>query len=162
MKKSFAVWIALFASAAGWAQVNPRGAASLEGAKVTIEYGRPSAKGRDVFSMIQPGSYWRMGADNATKLKTEVPLLIGGSRVEKGEYTLVGQFASPEEFELIVAKAMGENEPTDVAARVKGEISKGHDPVEEMTIALEGKASDAAIVLSWAGSRIRMPFKIAS
>jgi hypothetical protein len=162
MKKSFAVSIALFASAAGWAQMNPRGTASLEGARVTIEYGRPSAKGRDVFSMIQPGTYWRMGADNATKLETEVPLLIGGSRVEKGEYTLVGQFASPEEFELVVARGMTENEPTDVAARAKGEVSKGQDHVEQMTIALEGKPADAAIVLSWAGSRIRMPFKIAS
>ncbi len=162
MKKSSAVMIALFASAAGWAQVNPRGTASLSGANVSIDYGRPSAKGRDVFAMIQPGSYWRMGADDATKLKTEVPLLIGGSRVEKGEYNLVGQFASPGEFQLIVAKGMGENEPTDVAARVKGEISKGQDHVEEMTIALEGKPADAAIVLSWAGSRIRMPFKIAS
>ena len=130
MQKTFAVLIAAFVSAAVWAQMNPRGAASLEGAKVTIDYGRPSAKRRDVFSMIQPGSYWRMGADNATKLKTEVPLLIGGGRIEKGEYTLVGQFASPEEFQLIVA--------------------------------IEGKPADAAIVLSWAGSRIRMPFKIAS
>jgi hypothetical protein len=141
--------------------MNPRGTASLEGAKVSIDYGRPSAKGRDVFSMIEPGSYWRMGADDSTKLKTEVPLVVGTSRVEKGEYVLLGQFVTKDEFHLVVAKGLSGNEPTEVAAKVKGEITKGHDHVEAMTIAIEGKPADAAIVLNWAGSRIRMPFKVA-
>jgi len=162
MKRAFAFLLAAaVVPAAVSAQMNPRGVASMEGGKITADYGKPSAKGRDVFSMIVPGSYWRMGADNATKLKTEVPLLIGPGTVQKGEYELLGQFTSPEEFQLIVASGMAGDEPSGVVTKVKGEISKGHDHVEQMTIALEGKPSDAHIVLSWAGSRIRMPVRIA-
>ncbi len=160
MKKVLAALVAVSVTGSLWAQMNPRGTASLEGAKVSIEYGKPSAKGRDVFALIEPGSYWRMGADDSTKLTTDVPLLIGGSRVEKGEYILLGQFASRDEFQLVVAKGLSGSEPKEVAARVKGEISKGHDHVEAMTVAIEGKPADAAIVLSWASSRIRMPLKV--
>jgi hypothetical protein len=161
MKKVGTVLALVSLTGSLWAQMNPRGTASLDGAKVSVEYGRPSAKGRDVFAMIQPGSYWRMGADDSTKLTTEVPLLVGGSRVEKGEYVLLGQFVTKEEFQLVVAKGLSGNDPSEIAAKVKGEITKGHDHVEAMTIAIEGKPADAAIVLSWAASRIRMPFKVA-
>jgi hypothetical protein len=161
MKKAVVTLVAAAVAGSLWAQMNPRGTASLEGAKVSIEYGKPSAKGRDVFAMIEPGSYWRMGADDSTKLTTDVPLLIGGSRVEKGEYVLLGQFASRDEFHLVVANGLSGSEPKEVAAKAKGELSKGHDHVEAMTIVIEGKPADAAIVLSWASSRIRMPFKVA-
>jgi hypothetical protein len=138
------------------AQVNPRGTATTADGKVKIDYGRPSAKGRDVLSMISPGTYWRMGADQSTKLVNEVPLVVGEATLAPGEYTLLGHFASAEEFYLVVARSVGDGaEPEDVAAKAKGAIQKGQEHVEEMTLAFEGDS----LVLSWAGSRIRMPVK---
>ena len=63
------------------AQVNPRGETTLElnGGKVTVEFGRPSLKGRDIKTMIYPGEQWRLGADGDTTLTTEVGLKFGES-----------------------------------------------------------------------------------
>jgi hypothetical protein len=58
--------IALAASAL--AQRNPRGTATLtlKGKAVSVEYGRPSLKGRTVdqmLSQLKAGDVWRLGAD---------------------------------------------------------------------------------------------------
>ena len=55
---------------------------------VSVDYHRPMANGRDLLSMIQAGSYWRMGADSPTTLTTEVDLKFGDTTVPKGEYVL--------------------------------------------------------------------------
>jgi hypothetical protein len=159
MKRSLLI-LALMLAASGivLAQVNPRGTATMADGKVEVDYGRPSAKGRDVLSMVAPGSYWRMGADQSTKLVTEIPLQVGDASVAAGEYTLLGHFVGADEFYLVVARGVGDGgDPQDVVAKAKGEIQKGQEHVEEMTLAFE---SDA-LVLSWAGSRIRMPVKAA-
>ena len=76
------------------AQVNPRGETTLEldGGTVTIEYGRPSLKGRDIKTMIYPGETWRLGADGDTTLTTGVGLKFGESSVARGTYILRAKF----------------------------------------------------------------------
>src|SRR6266851_9667199 len=62
---------------------------TLGGHAVTIEYNAPSARGRKVEGGLIPyGSVWRLGADSATTLTTDVNLVIGDLRVPKGVYTL--------------------------------------------------------------------------
>lgn len=143
------------------AQTNPRAVASMAEGRIQVEFGRPSAKGRDVLGMIQPDSYWRMGADAPTTLETSVPLIVGESRLEPGKYTLLGHFAASDEFFLVIAKGMSGSLPKDVAGRVEGRIERGQPPVELLTIDLEGTPGDAALVLSWGESRIRTPFRVA-
>lgn len=166
MRPARAVWTFLASSlllggAFAWAQANPRGTASMAGGDVAIEYGRPSAKGRDVLGMVQPDSYWRMGADAATTLTTRVPLLVGDSPVSPGEYTLLGHFVTSSEFHLVVAESVTGSRPDSVAAKVRGEIEHGRSPVEQMTIDFDGDPEDATLVLSWGESRIRVPFRVA-
>ena len=62
MKKHlFKIVILLLCLSVNFAQVNPRGEATVElsGGTVTINYGRPSLKGRDISTMISPGEQWR-------------------------------------------------------------------------------------------------------
>ena len=66
--------------------------ATVGGGKVTVEYAGPQLKGRDVMAMLQPGIYWRMGADKPTIMTTEADLIFGGQRVAKGKYTLAAHF----------------------------------------------------------------------
>ena len=44
---------------------SPRGTAEamVGGAKVSIEYGRPSLQGRDMLGQVTAGMVWRLGAD---------------------------------------------------------------------------------------------------
>ena len=143
------------------AQANPRGEASCSSGKVTIDYGRPSAKGRDVMGMIKPGSHWRMGADGATTLKTDVDLTFGDKTVPKGSYTLVAHFVEKEKWNLVVVKSGGSaSNAADVIAEVPGMLETGQDPVEQMTIELTDKGSDGKLVLTWTTYRMSIDFKI--
>ena len=67
----------------------------LGGAWIDVYYGRPLKRGRDLFGppdwaeMLNDGApVWRAGANQSTRLVTETALLIAGTRVEPGEYTL--------------------------------------------------------------------------
>ena len=67
----------------------------LGGSWIDVYYGRPLKRGRDLFGppdwadMLNDGApVWRAGANQSTRLVTEAPLIIAGTRVEPGEYTL--------------------------------------------------------------------------
>jgi hypothetical protein len=71
----------------------PRGTANanVNGKKVSIEYGRPSLKGRtmdELLKKLPADRMWRAGADQVTTLTTEADLMAGGKRVKGGKYTL--------------------------------------------------------------------------
>ena len=54
---------------------------------ITVDYGRPSLKGRDMFAQLQEGTFWRVGRNEATVLTTPVDLAFGGTRVATGAYS---------------------------------------------------------------------------
>ena len=43
---------------------------------ITLDYGRPSLKGRDMLAQLQEGTFWRMGRNEATVLTTPVDLSL--------------------------------------------------------------------------------------
>jgi Protein of unknown function (DUF2911) len=85
-----------------WVKPAGRGAFTLggenyEGGKwIEIAYGRPLKRGRDLWgsganygkSSLVGAPIWRAGANVTTRLKTEVPLVIGGKTVAAGEYSV--------------------------------------------------------------------------
>jgi len=90
----------------------PRRAASPSGTAATqvgdkwieIVYSRPILRGRtDVFGkgadygkkVLSGATMWRAGANVTTRLKTEVPLEIGGKRLAPGEYSLFVDVKEP-------------------------------------------------------------------
>ena len=140
-------------------QANPRGKATLEGEQCTVDYGRPRAKGRDVMGMISPGTYWRMGADQATTLTTEKALQFAKEIVPKGSYTLVAHYLEEDNWQLVVCKDTGPGfRPEDTVATVPFNLEKGQPHVEEMTIDLKKKGDQSLLVLSWGTSRLSAEF----
>ena len=56
---------------------------------ITVEYSRPSAKGRVVFGDVVPfGSMWRTGANGATKITFGEDVKLEGTDVKAGTYSL--------------------------------------------------------------------------
>lgn len=78
-----------------------------DGGYLAVVYGKPYARGRQVFGgLVGFGQVWAAGAHRATELFTTVPLVIGGTRVEPGAYSL---FLTPEPgaWTLHVNRALG-------------------------------------------------------
>ena len=73
------------------APASPPAQASVKigAATVTIDYARPSMRGRKIMGGLVPfDKVWRTGANAATTLKTDAALEIGGVAVPAGTYTL--------------------------------------------------------------------------
>ncbi len=130
---------------------------------VSIDYHQPLAKGRDLLDMIQPGVYWRMGADAATMLTTDVDLSFGGTTLAKGEYALSAHFTDANSWSLVLSKSPGRRggKPEDILAEASGPVGKTEALVEAMTIELNGHGSNGTLVLEWGNSRLSVDFSAA-
>lgn len=57
--------------------------------EVSVEYSRPSARGRSVYGELVPfGKLWRTGANGNTIITFSQDVTIGGKKLPKGEYAL--------------------------------------------------------------------------
>lgn len=84
------------------ARVSPNAAVSqtIGTTDVTITYGRPSVKGRQVFGGLEPyGEVWRTGANEATTITFSDDVLVEGEPLEAGTY---GLFTVPGEEDWTV------------------------------------------------------------
>ena len=144
---------------------NEKGTATarLEEGVVTIEYMRPTLKGRDVLSLIQPGSYWRLGADMPTTLTTDVALTMGKNKVPAGEYTLVLRFHGDNKWSVMVAEgaARGTWEPQGLVAEVPMMVSELGSSVEALTIKLESEQSRGKLIIEWGTTQMVADFAAA-
>ncbi len=77
---------------------------------VSIDYGQPHARGRTVNGALAGdlGQVWRLGANEATTLRTDVDLTIGTLTVPKGAYTLAAETSATGAWKLIVNKKTGQ------------------------------------------------------
>jgi hypothetical protein len=73
------------------------GGESYQGGKwIEITYGRPLKRGRDLWgsgvdygkAALVGAPIWRAGANVSTRLKNDVPMVIGGRTIAPGEYSL--------------------------------------------------------------------------
>ena len=111
---------------------SPGGSAETQlgkgGKWIEISYSRPIKRGRDVWGsgpsyakdvlLQDDAKVWRAGANVSTRLKTEVPLQIGGKTVPSGEYSLFIDTKSPTDWTLIVSSwpAQQKYDPNNKAA----------------------------------------------
>ena len=76
-----------------FAQGNPRGKVetSMDGKAMTIDYGRPALKGRnltEMMSQLPEDRIWRAGENQVSMLHTEGALMIGDQKVPAGKYSV--------------------------------------------------------------------------
>ena len=100
-----------------------------------------------------------MGADEATTLKTDKDLMIGGIHVPAGEYTLFA-LASEDTWRLIVSSQTGQwgteyDEGQDFA-RIDMELSESTTPVEQVTFSI----GDAMLKIEWGTTSASVPVTV--
>lgn len=80
--------------------------ATIGSAQITIDYSRPSKRGRVIWGDVVPwDTVWRLGADMATHLSTSADLRLGDTTLPAGRYTL-WMVPSLEQSLLVVSKAV--------------------------------------------------------
>jgi len=143
-------------TAAQGRHVSPRDTsrATIGGAKLMVDYGRPSKRGRVIFDGLVPyGRVWRTGANQATHVVTELPLVVGKTTIPAGAYTL---WTIPDKagWTLIINKQTGQwgtdyNEASDLV-RLDMEVEVLPAPVEQLTIKLVPTAGrGGALRIEW-------------
>jgi len=127
------------------AQANPRGAAdmALKGKAISIEYGRPSLRGRAVdqlLGQLKPGDVWRLGADQSTTLSTAIDLAFGDVTVPRGEYSLWALREADGSWTLVFNNQHGQwgtrRDPAQDLAAVPLKQSRSAKPLEILTVKL--------------------------
>jgi len=149
----------------GLAQGNPRGISKLDlkGKVVSVEYGRPSLKGRTVqqlLDQLKPGDFWRLGADKSTTFSTGLDLAFGDVTIPAGEYSLWARREADNTWKLVFNKQHGQwgtqHDAAQDFAAVPLQEAKGLRGLEMLTIGLgqvaygDGtKGEDAVIYIEW-------------
>jgi len=134
--------------------------ATVQGAHLTIDYGRPLLKGRDPLALIKPGQVWRIGADASTTLESDRDLDIGGTRVPKGKHILLARFDGPDKWTLVVSsKPWNQYEPGAKIAEVPMTYASAEDPVEMVTIKLTAQNDAGVIEVAWGKLRLTAEIK---
>ena len=140
-------------------QLSPRDTAraAIGGAEVWIDYSRPQKRGREIFGNVVPwNAVWRTGANAATQLNTSADLVVAGTTVPAGKYTL-WTLPSQSGWKVIINKQTGQwgteyNQAQDLV-RVDAMVETLATPVEQMVIAFE----PGTLTVSWDKTKVSVP-----
>lgn len=134
---------------------------------VTVDYSRPSSKGRVVFGDLVPfGKLWRTGANANSTVSFSDDVVINGTTVKKGKYAI---FTLPKAdmWEVILYTSTdnwGLPENYDVN---KVAVSLNVDPVmlnntvETFTIGINNVTNDSATLdISWEKTMVSVKFEV--
>lgn len=153
---------------AALAQGNPRGEATLtlSGKTISIDYGRPSLKGRtveDMLGKLPAGQVWRLGADSSTTFKTSGDLKFGSVTVPKGIYSLWARKNADNSWDLVFNKQHGQwgtmhNAKLDLYS-VPLKEEKGAKSAEMVTITLEQENGAGEFSVNWGEMELTTAFE---
>ena len=138
---------------------------TVDGANISIEYGRPMLKGRTPGKDIDPfeGKEWRTGADEQTTLKTDKALKFGALTVPPGTYGL-HTIPVKGEWHLIISKrASGWGIPYPTGqdlGRVPMTMGKTTAPAEQLTISADDTPAGGALHVEWGTTKATVPFTV--
>ncbi len=135
--------------------------------QVSVEYSRPSMKGRTIFGDLVPfGKTWRTGANQNTTVSFSDDVTIDGKTLKKGKYAL---FTIPkaEAWDVIFysdTDNWGTPENWDenkVALKTSAKAMMLNKPVETFTIAVGSLDNNfATLDLSWERTMVSVRFDV--
>ncbi|MFT6699555.1 MAG: hypothetical protein ACJAVD_001054 [Porticoccaceae bacterium] len=133
---------------------------------VTLEYSRPSMKGRKIFGGLQDyGKVWRTGANKNTTLTFSTDFMVGGETLKAGTYAL---FTIPGEktWDIILYSdasnwgTPGKWDDTKVAAKMTVTPEVMTMSVETFTITFDNLTNNSAVIgILWENTYVGLKFE---
>ena len=131
---------------------------------ITVDYSRPSTKGRKIFGELVPyGEVWRTGANGATVLTFSTDVFINGKTIPAGSYALYS-IPGRSEWTIILSKntklwgAIGYNQAED-QVRFTVEPTKTSKKYDTFEISINNLTDNGAdLSMKWEYTRV--DFKI--
>ena len=139
---------------------------TVDGATITITYGRPSMRGRKIFGALVPyDRVWCPGADEATTLDSNKPLQFGALTVPPGPHT-IWMLPTADVWTLVVSK-----EPSGFHTRYNASADLGRVPLEKraldspieqltFTIGRDPTSRAPSIAMLWETTEVSVPFSV--
>jgi Protein of unknown function (DUF2911) len=133
---------------------------------ITIEYSRPSAKGRKVFGGLVPfNELWRTGANASTKVTFSEDVVINDNALPKGTYALY-TIPGEKEWTIIFHKNVehwgidGYKQEED-AFRTTVKAMKSNIPVETFTMNVDNiKSASCELSIAWENIAVAIPVSL--
>lgn len=142
-------------------RMSPHDTVSSVNGTVTVTYGRPYKKDREIFGGLEKfGKVWRVGADEATTISFSKDVKFGGHDIKAGTYTL---FAIPTETQwgIILNAELGqwgaysyEEHAAKNVARITVPVNRLEQVVEQLTIRF---AEDNSMIIEWDKTQVTVP-----
>ena len=160
-------WETVETAKGGVSQLSPRDTvrSSIGDVSITIDYGRPHARGRVLLGNVIPyDRVWRTGANAATQFTTSAPVRLAGIQLSAGTYTL---WTVPHRngVDLIVNGQAGQwgtqyDRSRDVGtARMQSTTLS--TPVDQFTISVAANdARHGRLTLEWGSFRWTAPIEV--
>ncbi len=136
---------------------------ALAGGKVSIDYGRPEMKGRDMLAMAPDGFVWRFGSNKSTTFTTEADLMFGDATLAKGSYSAWIKHVEGDSWSLIfnsevgIWGAPGASRENDVL-EVPLSYSVENETVERLTVRLMEREGQFYLGVGWGTHRLIVEF----
>jgi hypothetical protein len=136
--------------------------ATVGGATLSVDYGRPLARGRTLLGGVIPyDRVWRTGANAATQLTTSAPVTLAGLTLPAGTYTL-WTVPRTSGVELIVNRQHGQwgtsYDRSQDLGRAPMTSSTTTAPVEAFTISIvPSESRSGTLAMEWGPFRWTAP-----
>lgn len=135
---------------------------------VTVEYSRPSVRGRKIFGALEPfGGMWRTGANKNTVITFSDDVTIEGHEVKAGSYAIFTKLNSATQWDVIFyndTNNWGVPQKWDeskVAATARVDVMEIPFNVETLAIDINSITNNGATIeIIWEQSYAAIPFTV--
>lgn len=134
---------------------------------VTLEYSRPSMRGREIFGNLVPfDKLWRTGANKNTTITFSDPVTIGGKEVKAGSYAIFSKPGATSWEVIFYADVNNWGTPqqwddSKVAATIKTNVLKMPVKIETFTMTFDDLSSGSGVLgILWEDVYVGVKFEV--
>ena len=126
---------------------------TIDGNKMSIDYGQPLLRGRDMLSRASVGTVWRLGMNEATEIDSEADMVIEGTELKAGKYSLWAKMVGESEWVLAFHELTGIWGQPELSfghvAELPLKLETASEDFDQLTIDLQDRGDSVEVTIHW-------------